>query len=1824
LLHRLARISFGLSVATVAVLATVLAARLLLPTLPLPHPAVEATVPAPGASNVLPLNPLTLRFDQRMNRASVERALRLDPPLPGVLIWRDAGRTLVFSPTQALAANTTYRLMLDQGARGWLFQPLPPYELAFRTTPAPTVTSLLPADGARDVARDAVLSVSFSRPMIPPELIGRALTLPELQLEPPVAHTTTWLDQSTLLVRPAERLLPGTTYTITLAPELRDLTRSALGQAVRWHIRTAAPAVADLAPRDGQRDVGLRQPLVISLTEALDEGAVANALRITPPISGSLAAAPLAPEMGAAQIITFTPEREWPTGTTVSVVLPSGTRPAQGQFGLQAGARWSFRTADQPRVVGRFPGEGQQLPVAQDVRLVFNTRFEAQALTSALLLDPPVEQVSLQGEGGEFRVVAPLRPSTAYTITLPATLTDTNGVALGRDYVLRFVTAPPLPALALPDVVGHFLTLSPGEEQVLQLEQVNISAGEMALYALDQASLVRTLGFGERDWREFEPERYGLRELARAPLPPSEQPDTTQRTPVPLSLSAAQPQLDPGAYYVQVVSADGPSLNLVVTVAPVALALKHNAAEVLVWATDAASGTPLADVPLTLYQGGAVVASGQSDADGLWRVGRRAAEGALAYSVVAGDVLGVVSSDWRVASGAAAQQARQQPERYQGLLWSDQRSYQPGDAVTLSAVLRQFANGSLRWPDPGTRLNVSVRPSGAPSLFSQELLLRPGVASTVFRLPPDAAPGRYLVQGTLNGTRLTASFDVMSFDAAPLLVAIEAPSQLVAGATTDVRVRVRSREGLDVGAATVRWQLSCSEDEAAAAQVGCRALQGSGTTDDGGIITASLALPPGAQGLYQLDVTVEEVPGVDGATVLPVVVVPPVQLLDVSAPSLLPVGTALDATMLVGDASGQPLPNQSVALSLRRHTGDGATTQEVLRQEVVSDEGGVARANLAAPQPGRYTLIATAQNAPSREQALYVYAPGFTAWPPEANGTLLVADRATYRPGEIATVLPLLPAEQTTALLVRERPDALEPEVRLVQAGEPFTLTITAADTPALFVSLLAPLPQAPVFVGYVELPVVADAAIRVRLDGPATERPGASVPLTVTVSDAAGQPVRADSALLLAARASGLEADAVLRLQATPQPPGVVTAHSLGRASGARPTSRSSAPEVSGRNNEALAAPPPIGRPAEQATFSQLLTLRGNANGQSVFTATLPLTPIDVQAQALVFADAGRWGQAVAQVAVDEPLRVEPLLPSVLSVGDETELAVRLTNLGATAQMVTVTLTANAIVPQNGTTNRQMIALAPGEATTLRWLGSVGAASEAVVAIGVRLADGLVQQTQARIPIRPSAPQRVLQGGGIAAPQFKADLPATNPPDGALELVVAPTTQAALLEHWQRLNAAQPRDALLEAETLRAGAALARAELLAPSALTPTLERLVAAQRPDGGWSWWPGGETNLYVSAQVALGLAAVDQARVPPDTRNSAGRLLQRALAAAVEPNQQALLGYVLDQLGQPEPARAQTLAQSLNQLNSAGLAALALSLPRDDPAAARVAAALRGRAQVQSDGTTWLATSDGFQPLSATAISARAVQALARLDPADAVLPGARAALLVRYGDGSWGESGAVADVITALAAPLPPAPESYRYVATLDGVEVLARNVTTNLTATQQVLLDTGDLQSGGELRVVADGVGQPLLRYQLRSASAGSAQTGPLALERRYLDVRTGAPLDPLGLALGQLVVVQLTLVVPQEVQFLTVSDPLPGSSAVVLPHADLSLSEHVVIVDDTLRITATRLTPGIYEQRYVVRATTRGEFAVPAPQMLLRYDTAITGSGAAARMHVD
>ena len=1287
--------------------------RFLLPLLPLePRPALSAASPAPGAVAVAPRSQITLHFSTPMNPRSVERTLRLSPAVPLAYTWSADNTTLVLSPTLGLQADIGYVLHIDAGAQSRFFRPLEtPFQLAFHTVAAPIVLAMYPDRNARNVPVTAPISVSFSHPFVPTDTLALPLDVPLLRLDPPLTGTTTWIDQATALFRPDQPLQPGTRYRATLGAGLTDALGGRLDRDITWTFSTTAPALLTTTPPDNAEQVAPRSPLALHVNQPLDLTQVQAALTISPTVAGSVAAQ-LLPD--ASQVITFTPESGWRPNTRYTAELAAGLRPVGGNMPLER-LRWSFRTAPQPALAGRFPGEGQVLPIGQAVRLIFTTSVDPAALERGLTITPPVEDLRVTSAGNEARISAQFAATTVYTLTLAAAIVDENAIALDRDYQLHVVGAPAMPTLRLPDMRAHTLVIVP--EATLRMQRVNLPSLGAVIYPLDEDSVVRLLAFSESAWRDFNPERAGLNATRAWTLAFTD--TLNQPVDAPLALTADGAALPEGVYYLRLRAPERQSVDALVFASATHLTLGQHHDHALIWATNTA-GAPLEGVPLALYRDGALLARGTSGTGGIWLPDAAIPVGA--------PLLALSNTGALAQSGPKASDAG--PTLSASLL-TDRSAYQSGDSINLAGFVHANAPGTLTTAGLRGTLSLRSRTSSDRLAVAPMQLRAGGVISEALALPGSLVAGDYLLTAALGSQLFTTNIRVLDAHSLPPTLALALPPTLAAGEPLTLML-VATLNGLPYANAPVTWTLHVepsSVPDVAATDTSVPpasgyALAGTARTDANGrlvhVISDTLSITQPLQ--LQVQTAVAAPDGSIASAQATVRGLPAQRVLNMQIDQrIIAAGAPLTVSLRLAGAAGPPLAGQRVQIELLRLPA----ANRISARSVQTDAAGRVLLVLDAPTAGAYQLHATAvdqrQRLSTATTALWVRGDGFV-WPTSDGALLpLIADKVSYQPGETAQLLVAGPFEPGAALVVVQRQAGLEGTVQLLQSGGVLTVTIQPDDPPLLHVEVVVAArgsgntPQ----IAPVDLAVAHAPGLHVALaSDAATYAPRSTATLTVTTTDARGQ-----------ARPAAV----VLRLGAD--------------ADQSRPAPFAPDDVLAWRSN-----------------------LRTNASGVLTVTLPLPDRAVRLLAHIWVADEAGASGMAQQTLAVTQPLEIAFDAPPRLRVGDRVALQARIRNTSAVPQRVQSSVELPGLRRESADPSATFV-LAAGAEQRLTWAAQVEHGPVARLRFSAQ-ADGFPAQTLSQI--RPVLPAGVSSwGGALARGQWSIDL------KSALDVEIVPSTAA-------------------------------------------------------------------------------------------------------------------------------------------------------------------------------------------------------------------------------------------------------------------------------------------------------------------------------------------------------------------------------------------------------------------------------------------------------------
>ena len=185
-------------------------------------PTLVNVTPADKTKFAAPDQKVTLKFNQPMDRASVEAGVHLTQAgvigdVPGAFAWSDDGASVVFTAGGRLAPLANYQLMVDKGLRGVTGgETRVAWSSVFDTIGLPSVKSTTPKDGDQKAPRYGA-TISFTNPMSEDSFDGRVSVKGT-----PVKDTALSLSGDGLQLYVSASFDTSTPYSVALADGIVD------------------------------------------------------------------------------------------------------------------------------------------------------------------------------------------------------------------------------------------------------------------------------------------------------------------------------------------------------------------------------------------------------------------------------------------------------------------------------------------------------------------------------------------------------------------------------------------------------------------------------------------------------------------------------------------------------------------------------------------------------------------------------------------------------------------------------------------------------------------------------------------------------------------------------------------------------------------------------------------------------------------------------------------------------------------------------------------------------------------------------------------------------------------------------------------------------------------------------------------------------------------------------------------------------------------------------------------------------------------------------------------------------------------------------------------------------------------------------------------------------------------------------------------------------------------------------------------------------------------------------------------------------------------
>ncbi len=839
---------------------------------PLGQPIVVDRSPLRGEE--LPIDkPITLLFDQPMDRASVEQALMVTTSegaqVAGKLNWT-SDNTVAFSPNGAWQRASSYQISISTDAKSARGNALAkPETFQMNTVGKLAVAQTIPADSTQDVNADATITVLFNRPVVSLTTIAEQAALPQpLVFNPPIEGKGTWLNTSIYVFEPSQPLQAGTAYQGKVAAGLQDTLGALLDVDYAWTFSVAVPVVKFISPATGTGNVDLRTPISVTFSQKMDHASAEAAFSIVPaargsfrwadeerspdqgaPVSAQQRGPNVAPNLQLGEVMAFVPDEDYQRDIDYGVSMNAGAKAAAGSGTTQDATRTVFKTIPLPSIISTRPadGEGKHDPQS-GFAIRFSTPMSVATILPNLRFDPAIsltEVYSYYDEyNNEFNLSANLKPSTAYKVRIGGAITDKYGIALrqalgANDTEVRFSTGPLYPFVAFQNsgFVGTYNAALPTQlfasyrnvtrlnlelaklsvQQFYDLSGSENSYDKLRLFKADEKALLRT-------WTT---QTDGVLNESKN---------------VKLSLDQAGGSLPTGIYLLtlsapELVAVDKnfQPVRHILIVGNLHITLKRGDRDGLAWITDLQSGQPVPDVAVSFRNNTfneVVTATTSSEADTLGQAfvtfpqSYRPAN--VLYAVVGEPGAANFGIAWSEMSQGINVYDFSLPGRYQAephfaYLYTDRPIYRPGQMVFFKGVVRTDDDARYSVPTDTPKVDLAISNQQGQAVYSRTVELNVnGTFSGEFALDNAAAVGQYYLQACIQNLNVGkdespcsyygVSFLVSAYRAPEFEIGLTADKQdYLAGETVNMTLDAKYFFGGNVANAKVNWTLLASD-----------------------------------------------------------------------------------------------------------------------------------------------------------------------------------------------------------------------------------------------------------------------------------------------------------------------------------------------------------------------------------------------------------------------------------------------------------------------------------------------------------------------------------------------------------------------------------------------------------------------------------------------------------------------------------------------------------------------------------------------------------------------------------------------------------------------------------------------------------------------------------------------------------------------------------------------------------------------------------------------------------------------------------------------------
>lgn len=1100
---------------------------------------------------------------------------------------------------------------------------------------------------------------------------------------------------------------------------------------------------------------------------------------------------------------------------------------------------------------------------------------------------------------------------------------------------------------------------------------------------------------------------------------------------------------------------------------------------------------------------------------------------------------------------------------WSGYVYTDRPVYRPGDTVHFKAILRRQDGDRLLLPSE-REVQVKIEDSAHKTILQKSYPLSAfGSLNGSLDLPKTAALGYCAI--TLSKGYVAGSFQVEEYKKPDYFVKVTPESpRVLQGATLKATIEARYYFGEPVANAKVKYVVHTQrsyyfggeeEDEEAEAPptagggdegspdnsryfFGEQILEEEGQLDANGRLVVTI--PTRVEEKYKIDTEYRvearvtdaagrEIAGHNGflATYGPFHI-------EVNTQSYIyKQGDTGQFSVRAIDYDKHPVATAvHIELLTYRYGSESTTSQSA---DVQTGPDGFARCTLPLNDAGSFTVRATASTSAGRDvtASTWVWVAGKNqeTWAEGESRTLqLVADKASYKVGDVAHVLINGAIADSTILLTTEGTSVLTKSlVHASDANITVDVPIMVESQPNIFVSVVF-LWKNEVYEGSKSLNVPAvERRLNIEIT-PAKPQfePGDAATYKIVARDWSGKPVEAELSV-------GVVDDAVYAVE--PDTSGDIVKSFYGEReslvrtetslefyfhgeAGKRPLLLAGAVGgvpggVAGGRLRQLAqvkatefVQPKIRKAFPDTAFWQA-DVRTDANGQATARLNFPDSLTTWRTTVRAITQDTRAGWAVNRVLVRKNLMVRLAVPRFFRAGDQVTVSAIVHNYLDSAKTARVSLDATGLEIVNGET-RDVTIPVRGEAK-VDWRVKTAAGATSAKLLTKALTNEESDAMELTLPVIPFGVRQTISTSGAISEdsgQRSAEIDFPSSSDAAsrgIDIELSPSITGAIfgsLEYLtsfpygcteQTMSSFLPNVVVASAlRDLKLKSAIDPAKLTAQ--VNAGLERLYGFQHEDGGWGWWKEDDSMVFMTAYVVAGLSQaqaagyeVHQSAIDNGKRYLHSQLREHPYMIA---DLRAYVVYALALASDHDPKDLDSVWERKDKLSAEGLAFAGLTMEMaKDGRIEDVMQTLRNAAKAEGDGSYWESKRDDLMEIeidSSAEATAYVVKLLSHVAPSDELLP--RAVLwLSRHRDEGyyWDSTKQTAMVVYGVTDYLKASKElepSFAAEVVVNGKTVLSRQFTaSDVTAVEPVsvhLDKSADIGTTNKVEIRKNGSGR--------------------------------------------------------------------------------------------------------------------------------------------------